>query len=84
MKTKKHYNSFKSPFFVDAEKVLEALEKGGGGGDETPSPPLLPLLPPAEAERALAAPLACHRCGEGIKNMPTLRAHLEEHERRGE
>ena len=30
---------------------------------------------------ALAAPLACHRCGSAMKNMPTLRAHLEEHER---
>lgn len=76
LKTKKHYNSFKSPFFVDAEEVLEALGKGDEGTTQ--------LLPLAEAERALAAPLECHRCRARMRNMPTLRAHLEEHERSGE
>jgi len=83
LKTKKHYNSFKSPFFVDAERVIEALEEK----KTTPTTattattlplPLLPLLSPEEAARALSAPLACHRCGVAIKNMPTLRQHLEE------
>ena len=54
---------------------------GGGAGGGPEAPPPLPLLPPEEAARALAAPLACHRCGSAMKNMPTLRAHLEEHER---
>ena len=78
MKTKKHYNSFKGPFFVDAEAVLEALEEAP---TLSPSPLQLPLLSPEEAALALAAPLACHRCGAPMKNMPALRTHLEEEER---
>jgi len=68
MKTKKHYNSFKAPFFVDAETVAAALDAG-----KRP-----PLLDAAAADAALRAPLACHRCGQEMKTMPALKKHLGE------
>ena len=66
LKTKKHYNSFKRPFFVDAVDVADALDAVRS----------LPLLDAAAADAALKAPLTCHRCGAPAANMPRLRDHV--------
>lgn len=66
LKTKKHFHSFASPFFVDAIDVVDALDTGGP----------LPLLDGGAAAAALAAPLVCHRCGAAAPNMPRLKEHL--------
>jgi aprataxin len=33
---------------------------------------------PATYEKLLKAPLSCFRCNKEMKNMPTLKAHLQE------
>ncbi len=65
LKTKKHWNSFTSPFFLDAEAVEAAVREDGRV-----------VVDKARAEALLKQPLRCHACGAGQANMPTLKAHL--------
>ena len=67
LKTKKHVNSFSSPFFVDLDDVVAALDA------RRP----LPLLAGDDAAAALKAGLKCPRCGEGAATMPALKRHLD-------
>lgn len=67
MKTKKHWNSFAGAFFADANAVASYLDTG-----RRP----VALLPPAAADAALKAPLACHRCGAEARTMPALKTHI--------
>lgn len=67
LKTKQHYNSFTTPFFLDAE--LWVIPRLGSAGHLNP-----------EELRGMAGhvrrPLECHRCGEVVANMPKLKEHL--------
>ncbi len=69
LKTKRHYNSFTTAFFLDASFVVETLREGRrvDVDDEECSAILR------------SSPLVCHACGVDAKNMPSLKAHLEEH-----
>ena len=69
LKTKRHYNSFTTPFFVEASLVLSTLKDGR---------PV--LVDKAESESLLRLPLKCHVCGEKAKNMPALKRHLAAHQ----
>ena len=60
MKTRRHWGSFATAFFVDAEAVLRALE--GEGGDSGGG---LALDPEAAEAELRMAPLRCHKCGDG-------------------
>ena len=59
MKTRRHWGSFATAFFVDAEAVLRALEGEGGSGGG------LALDPEAAEAELRMAPLRCHKCGDG-------------------
>jgi len=74
MKTKKHYNSFhpKHGFFLHLDNVLSWL-------DAEPSYyKTMSDLKESQYESLLKDDLACWRCGHVLKNMPTLKIHLQE------
>ncbi|KAL6771120.1 hypothetical protein ACKKBF_B33995 [Auxenochlorella protothecoides x Auxenochlorella symbiontica] len=67
LKTKQHYNSFTTPFFLDAERwVIPRLQAGGR----------LSAQDLRGAAEHIRRPLACHRCGQGLANMPKVKDHL--------
>jgi aprataxin len=65
LKTKRHWNSFTTSFFLDIDKVLEELQERGRLSYSL-----------AEKEEMLKLPLKCHRCGRPAGNMPQLKAHV--------
>ncbi len=65
LKTKKHWNSFTTPFFLNAADVEAALREQGRV-----------LVDRVNAEALLKHALRCHGCGAGQKNMPALKQHL--------
>lgn len=65
LKTKKHWNSFTTPFFLDAAQVETALQEQGRA-----------VVDRVNAEALLKQALRCHGCGVEQKNMPTLKQHL--------
>ena len=75
MKTRRHWNSFATSFFKEAEEAAIDLEKGSERLD----------WDVAELERVVAmTPLRCHKCGDGPFNtMPKLFAHCDACESEG-
>jgi len=75
MKTRRHWNSFATSFFKEAEETAIFLEKGNEILD----------WDVAELERVVAmTPLRCHKCGDGPFNtMPKLFAHCDACESEG-
>ncbi|CAG8650619.1 1174_t:CDS:10 [Dentiscutata erythropus] len=70
LSSKKHWNSFTTSFFKDIEEI-EMLLKEKGQIKVCLGKYLLSLL---------KSPLNCHLCNtKEIKNIPTLKKHLEEH-----
>jgi aprataxin len=70
LKNKKHWNSFTTPFFVDAEAVLDILkEKGKVVVDKT------------LGEGYLKDPLRCHVCRASLANIPKLKDHIRTHDK---
>lgn len=65
LKTKKHWNSFTTAFFLDADAVEAALREEGRVAVEKP-----------RAEALLKEPLRCHACGAAQANMPAVKSHL--------
>ena len=65
LKTKKHWQSFTSAFFLDAAQVEAMLREQGRV-----------TVDKVKAEALLKEPLRCHGCGGEQKNMPTLKQHL--------
>ncbi|KAH9951992.1 HIT-like domain-containing protein, partial [Amylocystis lapponica] len=74
MKKKKHYNSFhpKLGFFLSLDDVLSWYEA------EPTYFGTMSKLKPSQYEPLLKEDLSCWRCGEELKNMPKLKAHLQE------
>lgn len=70
LKNKKHWNSFTTEFFVDAEQVIEMLEVRGEVKFEK-----------SKVEQFLKLPLKCHKCEAVLSNMPKLKVHLDQHAR---
>jgi aprataxin len=67
LKTKRHWNSFTSGFFLPLDDVIAALQ----------GPAAAVAVDDAAAEALLKQGLACHRCGQALKNMPALKEHLQ-------
>eukprot|EP00047_Mylnosiga_fluctuans_P014051 m.34967 g.34967 ORF g.34967 m.34967 type:complete len:455 (-) comp5286_c0_seq1:1278-2642(-) len=68
LKTKRHWNSFTSPFFVGSKIVYKTLrDKGVVRFERT------------EYERYLERDLGCHVCKETFRTMPQLKAHIVKH-----
>ena len=68
LKTKKHWNSFTSEFFLPAEDVIQRLQEHGKVEVDK-----------AKYEAILKSPLKCHVCHITCKNMPTLKLHILQH-----
>lgn len=64
LKTKKHWNSFTTDYFVDAEDIIVDLERDGKVKDRRSFTELLKNQ------------LKCHRCNQSRKNMPELKRHI--------
>ncbi|XP_038051121.1 aprataxin-like [Patiria miniata] len=68
LKTKKHWNSFTSAYFVDSKEVMDQLEKEGKVDTSAKNP-----------EAQLKLPLRCHVCKKELTNMPKLKEHIVTH-----
>ncbi|CAH1372513.1 hypothetical protein MTP99_014003 [Tenebrio molitor] len=69
LKTKKHWNSFTTEFFVKSQDVRKNLEKDGK----------IRLLTTEDCKKCMETPLKCHRCDVKPKNMPALKKHILTH-----
>ncbi|CAG2118664.1 unnamed protein product [Medioppia subpectinata] len=69
LKTKKHYNSFTTRFFIDSKHVIENLKNTGK----------VDTIARQECEQLLKQDLICHFCRSKLLNMPNLRTHLLTH-----
>ncbi|KAF6026891.1 APTX [Bugula neritina] len=65
LKTKKHWNSFTTDYFVDSHKLIEMLKSHGKVNDMS------------HHSKLLSEDLRCHVCKTTIKNMPTLKTHIQ-------
>lgn len=65
LKTKRHWDSFTTAFFLEAAAVEAAVREEGRVAVDK-----------ARAEALLKESLRCHACGAGQANMPTLKGHL--------
>lgn len=70
LKNKKHWNSFTTEFFVDAEQVIEILKAQGEVKFDK-----------SNLEEFLKLPLKCHKCEAVLSNIPKLKVHLDQHAR---
>lgn len=68
LKNKKHWNSFTSDFFIDAEKIIEMIKLKNKVE-----------LNSEHYEALLKQPLRCHVCHREQKNMPQLKEHIRSH-----
>ena len=71
LKTKKHWNSFTSEFFIDAEEILNILERAGKVEFDK-----------GKYEAILKRPLKCHICHKDLQNIPKLKSHIVTHSSR--
>ncbi|CAE1323938.1 APTX [Acanthosepion pharaonis] len=68
LKTKKHWNSFVTEYFIDSTEIIKQLEdKGKIEVDKSKN------------EELLKKNLRCHVCKATQSNMPTLKAHIATH-----
>ena len=68
LKTKKHWNSFTTKFFLPAEDVIGRLRTYGKVEVDK-----------ARYEEILKSPLKCHVCHASCQNMPKLKDHILRH-----
>ncbi|KAH9599099.1 Aprataxin [Trypanosoma melophagium] len=68
MKTRKHYNSFATPFFLSADRVLEDLQQNGC---------ITLNRNVAELKRMEEQETSCLWCGHGENRIPQLKLHLQ-------
>ena len=68
LKTKKHWNSFTTDFFMDAEVVISKLQDEGQV-----------VVDPMKCDSMLKQPLHCHVCHEPFPTMPKLKLHIKLH-----
>lgn len=65
LRTRHHFNSFTTPFLVPLDRFPLAA------GDE--------IRDPAVKARYRDGEMTCPRCGQALKNMPVVRAHMKGH-----
>ncbi|XP_076046128.1 aprataxin [Oratosquilla oratoria] len=69
LKTKRHWNSFNTRYFLDSEDVIRCLKERG----------TVISMTPVAGEKLLEQPLRCHKCVYAPQNMPKLKQHLLKH-----
>ncbi|XP_063996651.1 aprataxin [Pogoniulus pusillus] len=67
LKTKKHWNSFTTDYFLNSEDVIEMVRSKGK------------VLVGDRISECLKLPLRCHHCKQQLSTMPQLKAHLGKH-----
>ena len=67
LKTKRHWNSFTTDFFLPVENVIAELKELGK------------VKKKEELAGCIDLPLACHKCDFKPKNMPELKKHIATH-----
>lgn len=65
LKTKKHFNSFATEFFIDAPQLRRELEEDG----------IVAQISESRIKQLLCQELKC--CGKVFPNMPKLKEHLQ-------
>lgn len=65
LKSKKHWNSFNSPFFIPPSHIIQKLQKGESI-----------TFDKGIYEAYVDGPMKCHRCGTPLSNMPSLKNHI--------
>lgn len=68
LKTKKHWNSFTTDFFISAQTIIKMLKEEGRIQLDT-----------GRYEELLKRPLQCHVCQRSMANMPQLKDHIKVH-----
>ncbi|XP_046325686.1 aprataxin-like isoform X1 [Haliotis rufescens] len=68
LKTKKHWNSFTTEYFIDSKDILDQLEDKGRVETNT-----------TENEQLLKRELRCHKCSKMFSTMPALKSHIVLH-----
>uniref|UniRef100_A0A098M1Q5 Aprataxin n=1 Tax=Hypsiglena sp. JMG-2014 TaxID=1550645 RepID=A0A098M1Q5_9SAUR len=66
-KTKKHWNSFTTNYFLDSADVIAVIKKKGR------------ITVDQNAFQLLTLPLKCHICKKQLPTIPQLKEHLKEH-----
>ncbi|CAL4114076.1 unnamed protein product, partial [Meganyctiphanes norvegica] len=69
LKTKRHWNSFNSRYFLDSKDVIRCLEERG----------MVVTMTPVAGEKLLDQPLKCNKCVYAPQNIPKLKQHLNKH-----
>nr|CAD7573374.1 unnamed protein product [Timema californicum] len=69
LKTKKHWNSFTTEFFIPSKKVIADLQEFSK----------IAPLSKDESKKLMDSPLCCHKCSFLAANMPKLKTHLVTH-----
>ncbi|XP_054168421.1 aprataxin-like [Oppia nitens] len=69
LKTKKHYNSFTTNFFIDSKTVIDNLNQFDK----------VEALTDEECNHLLKQEIVCHFCRLKIANIPQLKTHLVKH-----
>ncbi|KFV81540.1 hypothetical protein N308_05988, partial [Struthio camelus australis] len=67
LKTKKHWNSFTTEYFINSEDVIEMVRSNGK------------VTVKEHTSELLRLPLRCHLCKQHLSTMPELKAHLGKH-----
>ena len=75
LRTKKHWNSFTTRFFVDAAPLAARIYACASDADVRALVQSM-FGDAAAASALLSTPLRCHRCGAPMRNMPTLKSHI--------
>ncbi|KAL0272287.1 UNVERIFIED_CONTAM: hypothetical protein PYX00_005323 [Menopon gallinae] len=68
LKSKKHWNSFNTDFFISSESLISQLESGK-----------IKQMSSLKAKELLNMDLKCHKCDYKPKNMPDLKKHILKH-----
>ncbi|XP_062905081.1 aprataxin isoform X2 [Mobula hypostoma] len=67
LKTKKHWNSFNTDYFLESQDVMKMVEENGKVIVKDDMPELLKM------------PLLCHVCRQQLSTIPQLKEHLKKH-----
>ncbi|XP_014814727.1 PREDICTED: aprataxin isoform X2 [Calidris pugnax] len=67
LKTKKHWNSFTTDYFLNSEDVIEMIRSKGK------------VTVKDHVSELLTSPLRCHRCKQQLSTIPQLKEHLKKH-----
>ncbi|GFS13916.1 aprataxin [Elysia marginata] len=69
LKTKKHWNSFTTEYFVDSKDVIRQIKVKGQFSTDT-----------QRMNELLKSDLRCHVCGKCFATIPSLKAHIVMHD----